>query len=166
MEEDYDYENWFDDIVNSITRAAEKNYEKPEEDYYQEHGKYVEYYCVGGDAGFVGTDEEDYYRVRSDRKVDEKEVAIAINDYFASRSEEMWIDMVETARDILESQEEIDYDDEGYEEYIEDYADACYDRVTDFELRDELVDSGICYSEKVNDYLTIQKLDYKNFKKY
>ena len=160
MEENYDYENWFDDLVDSITNARGAIYEKPEEDYYKEHGKYVEYYFVGGDAGFCGTDVKDYYRVRSTRKLDEKEVAIAVNDYFALQSEYMWTDMVETARDILESQEEIDYDDEGCEEYIEGYADGYYDKVTDYELRHELTESGVCYSEKVNDYLTIQKLDY------
>lgn len=160
MEENYDYENWFDDLVDSITNARGAIYEKPEEDYYKEHGKYVEYYFVGGDAGFCGTDEKDYYRVRSDRKLDEKEVNIAVNEYFALQSEYMWNDMVETARDILESQEEIDYDDEDCEEYIEGYADAYYDKVTDYELRQELIESGVCYSEKVNDYLTIQKLDY------
>ena len=155
MEEDYDYENWFDDIVNSITRAAEKNYEKPEEDYYKEHGKYVEYYFVGGDAGFCGTDMKDYYRVRSDRKLDEKEVAAAVNKYFISQSEDMWSELYETAADILESQGEID------EEDIESYVGAYYDKVRgDYDLLQELKESGVCYSEKVNDYLTVQKLDY------
>ena len=155
MEEDYDYENWFDDIVNSITNARGATYEKPEEDYYKEHGKYVEYYCVGGDAGFCGTDVKEYYRVRSDRKLDEKEVAATVNKYFISQSEDIWSEMYETAADILESQGEID------EEDIESYADAYYDKVIgDYDLLQELKESGVCYSEKVNDYLTIQKLDY------
>ena len=160
MEEDYDYENWFDNLVDSITNARGANYEKPEEDYYKEHGKYVKYYRVGGDAGFCGTDVTDYYRVCSDRKLDETEVSVAVNRYFVLRSEDMWNEMYDTARDILESQEEINYDDEDCEEYIAGYVDAYFDKVTDYELRQDLVESGICYSEKVNDYLTIQKLDY------
>lgn len=155
MEDDYDYENWFDDLVNTITNARGATYEKPEEDYYKEDGKYVEYYLVGGDAGFCGTDVKDYYRVRSDRKLDEKEVEIAVNKYFISQSEDIWSEMYETAADILESQGEID------EEDIESYADAYYDKVRgDYDLLQELKESGVCYSEKVNDYLTIQKLDY------
>ena len=160
MEEDYDYENWFDDLVDSITNARGAIYEKPEEDYYKEHGKYVEYYVVGGNAGFCGTDVTDYYRVRSDRKLDEKEVKAAVNKYFTLQSEDIWNEMYETACDILESQEEIDYDDEDCEEYIEGYVDAYYDKVTDYDLRQELKELGVCYSETVNGYLTIQKLDY------
>lgn len=161
MEEDYkDAMEWIDDLINTINDARGTNYEKPEEDYYKEHGKYVEYYLVGGDAGFCGTSETDYYRVRSDRKLDEKEVAATVNDYLVLQSEYMWTDMVETARDILESQEEINYDDDGCEEYIQSYASTWYDKVTDYELRQELIESNACWSEKVNDYLTIQKLDY------
>jgi hypothetical protein len=162
MKDDYqEAMEWIDDIVNSIYNARGAIYEKPEEDYYKEHGKYVEYYFVGGDAGFCGTDVKDYYRVRSDRKLDEKEVEIAVNKYFISQSEDMWSEMYETACDILESQEEIDYDDENCEEYIEGYVGAYYDKVRgDYDLLQELKESGVCYSEKVNDYLTIQKLNY------
>jgi hypothetical protein len=46
-----------------------------EEDY-KEDGKYVGYYSITGDAGFAGTEKTEYYRVRSDRRLDEKEVAV------------------------------------------------------------------------------------------
>jgi hypothetical protein len=42
MKDDYqEAMEWIDDIVNSIYNARGAIYEKPEEDYYKEHGKYV-----------------------------------------------------------------------------------------------------------------------------
>ena len=130
-----------------------------EENCYKEHGKYTEYYIVEGDAGFSGTNIKDYYRVRSKRNLDEKEVAAAVKAQLDLITESMWDEMYDTARDIIESREEIDEYDESCQEYIESYVDAYYDKVTDCDLRQKLKESGFYYSEKINDYLTIQKLD-------
>ena len=126
-----------------------------EEDY-KEDGKYVGYYSITGDAGFAGTERTEYYRICSDRQLDE-EVAATINDYLKIMADDMDADMYELAIVILADQYE-DYDEAV--SYAEGYGTVSYSAVEDAATIEELKTSGIGWSEKVNDWLTIQKIDY------
>jgi hypothetical protein len=127
-----------------------------EEDY-KEDGKYVGYYSITGDAGFAGTERTEYYRVRSDRRLDEKEVAATINDYLETMADDMDTEMYELAIVILTDQYE-DYEEAA--SYAESYGTVSYNAVRDAATLEELKTLQVCWSEKVNDWLTIQNINY------
>ncbi len=120
-------------------------------------GKYVAYYSITGDAGFTGTERTEYYRVCSDRRLDEKEVAATINDYLETMADDMDTEMYELAIIILTDQYE-DYDEAV--SYAESYGTVSYSAVEDAATLEELKTLQVCWSEKVNDWLTIQNINY------